>query len=1043
MQAGKKRVFTIPSGTAFLPALVRSILEGRMFTSTSGTPDALELSRWTLLLPTRRAVRACREVFFELEPDCARLLPVIRALGDVDEDELHITGAYGAGAEAELNLPPAASPVQRQFMLANLISEWAQVHPDGPAGQAVNNSISHALHMATSLMQLIDALETGSLKLDDVAEKLQADPDLPMHRSEALAFLGLICEQYPQAMKRAGFIGPQARRSLLLLAESDRLKNAKTAGPVIAAGSTGSIPATATLLATIASLPQGAVVLPGLDTILDDESWAAIDETPQHPQYGMRELLNKMGVERSDVAVIPGLEEHPESHARALLASQLMRPSSMTHLWKDLASLKPDLELACTGLSELVCPEQREQALMIALIMRRAHDEDRACSLITPDRNLARRVSAELSRWNIHVDDSAGEPLTRLPQGMFFRLIGELCSNPLRLHNLIAVLNHALIGTAFAGFEETRKLAQRLEIAVLRQVPSATSLSALPTQVMSAQAQAGKDFAHPMAKKLSPEQWHELSRFVDVLLEMLSPLSCLAENQNRQPLTGFLHAHISVAEMLSNGADDVSDRLWTGEAGSALSDMFRDLLDHAALAPAMTFDDYLEYIISAMSAVSVRRRYPLHPKLRILGLLEARLVQSEQVILGGLNEGSWPGDADPGPWLSRPQHALVGLQMPERRLGLAAHDFVQGLGANRVFMTWARKIGGTPAIPSRWLRRLKAVLEAAGLPDTITPRHGENWGGWALGLDWHKDLTDDQKPAAAKPPCPLPPIEARPRRYSVSRIEKLQRDPYQVYANAILKLKPLEALDRAPGAAERGQLVHSILENFTRAYPGPFPDNAGEILRNSAITITSQQVHDPALRALWLPQIFRMTDWFCELEKDLRHDVLAQIVESEGSVSFRHNDQLITITARADRIDQLDDGQLRIIDYKTGGAKLQGDATKGYKPQLFLEGWIAQSGGFERVSPSQVKSLAYIHLSGGDPPGEMNSGSAKMDIAEEIEHAAEGAQKLVSGYLETSQGFPAKAGQEAWKRKSDYDHLSRWREWGLGVDDSSSEDEGE
>ena len=423
-------VFTIPSSCAFLPSLVSSILDGHLLPGPEGAPDALQLSTWTILLPTRRAVRSCREAFVEADPDTARLLPVIRALGDVDEDEIHITGAYGPSGSTDLELPPAASQVRRQFLLTQIVRDWAKSNPASPAAQAVNDSLSHALTMASSLGKLIDKLETGDILLVDLPELLESEHEMPLHRNEAADFLKIIADIYPAALSEAGLMGPQARRSALLQAEAARLRQRPPRGPVIAAGSTGSVPATADLLATIANLSRGAVILPGLDRNLDSDSWAAIERTPQHPQYGMKELLDMIGVERGQVPDLPGLSATVSGNARALLASEVMRPSETTHLWKDLANCKSEFELACKNITELVCPEVREQALMIAMLMRKAHDEDRGCSLITPDRQLARRVTSELKRWDVHVDDSAGEPLVGTEQGIFF----SPCQRGMRAH---------------------------------------------------------------------------------------------------------------------------------------------------------------------------------------------------------------------------------------------------------------------------------------------------------------------------------------------------------------------------------------------------------------------------------------------------------------------------------------------------------------------------------------------------------------------------------------------------------------------------------
>ncbi len=1044
-------LFTVPAGTPFLNALVKAVLEGRMFNELTTSAQAESLTNWTILLPTRRAVRACREAFLAADGSTARLLPNIRALGDTDEDEINITGSWGPSGTAELALKPAASDLQRQFLMSKIVQDWARKEPAGLAAQSLIDSTFHALQMARSLLQLIDSLETGEITLAELPERLASDDDMPRHRSEALDFLSIIVREYPAALESAGIMGPQARRSALLSLEADRLRKNPPTAPIIAAGSTGSIPATSRLLATIAHLPLGAVVLPGLDQALDDESWNKISE--QHPQFGMKELLAAMQAEREDVALLPGVTVSESAAARSRLALEAMRPSETTGKWRELAGLHETFQKATQGITELVCPETREQASMIAMVMRKTLDENRPCSLITPDRQLARRVSSELLRWNIHVDDSAGEPLSGLAPGIFFRLVSDVCAPDARPHHIVALLGHILTSNELLLDQKTLPLARKLEIALLRQMHGAHKLNGLKERVRLAKVRASEDYVHATVRALTDDDWLQMEAFAAEIEQRLKPLSELAQNGTPAPLEQLLTAHIAAAEAISAGNSTSPQQLWAGEAGTSLSETLREVLDHAASAPKMSFRDYRDFMSSVLASVPVRRRYPLHPKLKILGLLEARLVQSEVVILGGLNEGIWPGDMDPGAWLSRPQYALARLPMPERRLGLAAHDFVQGLSAEQVYLTWARKSGGTPTVPSRWLLRLRAVLEAAGLKDALKPREGMNWAGWAMGLDWHEDMPAGLKPAPALQPVPVPPPDARPAHYSVTRIGKLIEDPYAVFAEAVLKLKPLETLNTEPGAAERGQFVHKVVEVFSSSHPGPMPADARDLMLAIADDIIADYAPDEALRALWLPQAARMIDWFCEAEAELRQNVISQHTERTATYAVTWAERDITITARADRIDVLRSGGLRIIDYKTGEAKMTRlfkskdmiAQNAGYKPQLFVEGWLAKKGAFEGIPAGEAEQLMYIRLSGGEPAGEINASPTDPGyiLAEEIEATAEGVRNIITGYLQPEQGFPARSGEKAWNRKEDYDHLSRWREWGLGTEAGTDEGGGE
>ncbi|MDX1717872.1 MAG: double-strand break repair protein AddB [Anderseniella sp.] len=1020
-------VYNIPPDVEFLRALVRAILEGRLFGEAA--PDSMALSRWTIMLPTRRSVRALRETFMQVAPGEARMLPVIRALGDVDEDELIIH----AGA-SEIELPPAASDHQRQFMLAGMVREWAVTNPASHAAQIVSGSVAQALRMATSMMQLIDHLDNGDISLADVPAALLNDSELPLHHEEAIGFLSIIAERYPAAMRDAGLLGPAERRARLLRLEAERLAANPPDAPVIAAGSTGSLPATAALLHTVACLPQGCVVLPGLDTSLDEESWQALGE--QHPQFGLRELLHLFGITRDDVQALPGIARRDDGKPRVRLASELMRPTETTHKWHDLREHKPTLEQACRSIRWLEAPDMREQALMIALAMRKALHEDRRCALITPDRQLARRVSAELARWNVHVDDSAGEPLSMHPAGVFFELVSAASLPDAAPESVVALLTHPLIGEALAPDDDPRLLARELEIAVFRQLHEGHRLHNLTAGLARAREVAGGQHADPALKRIAESgRWPVLEAYAARLEALFNGVCGLASSVSPHPLKDMLHAHITLAEALASDGEDTPQRLWLGEAGQALSSLLRALLDEADAAPAMPLADYCTWIADGLRQVPVRRRFPLHPSLSILGLLEARLVQPDMVILGGLNEGVWPAAADPGPWLSRPQHQMLKLALPERRLGLAAHDFAQSLCAGEVVLAWTRKAGGTPLVPSRWLLRLNAVLQAAGLKDAAQP--DETLAAIAHQLD----KRGSAQGLPVEPPEPKPPVSSRPKRLSVTRIARLLRDPYWAYAYYVLGLRPLPPLGRVPGPAERGQLAHKVVERFAREYPDAMPDNAAEILCAMAEEETARTVPDAALRTIWGIQLARAMDWFAGRDSQLRETVQKIHVEIDGRLDVPIGSETFTISAKADRIDELTSGNARIIDYKTGTATFSKKTAQNYSPQLDLEGWILQEGGFKGIAPQTASELMYIRLSGGHPPGELiESRDQKFPTPDRIETAASGFRQLMASYQRPERGYPARTGDEAWGRRSDYDHLSRWREWGLGRDGSGEGD---
>jgi ATP-dependent helicase/nuclease subunit B len=488
-------VFTVPPGVPFLAALARAILAGGFPAPAMAPPDPLDLARWTILLPTRRAARSLMVAFLEAGGGTARLLPRIRALGDVEEEDLLFADAE-AGIEA---IAPAISPLQRLFLLASLIRDWAGQYPRGRLAAALVHSPVQALLLARSLARLIDSFDTEQVDLEAIAGLVEGE--LAGHQEMVLDFLALVRVRLPGEMTRLGLVSPAERRNKLMAEEALRLESGGATGPVIAAGSTGSVPATARLLTAVAKMTHGAVVLPGLDVDLEPESWDQL--RPQHPQFGMRELLKLMGVERCEVRLLPGIGRTPDRDARGWLASEIMRPAETSERWHDtMAHNRERLALALRGMSAIAAPGRREEATAIALIMRRTLQvPGRTAALVTPDRGLARQVKAELKRWTIEIDDSAGEPLIRTPAGAFAALVAEAAASGFGARELVALFNHPLCRF---GLERSALVAaaSTLEIAALRGVAVEPGLAGLAKALDSAPDRASLRHAHPLLARI-------------------------------------------------------------------------------------------------------------------------------------------------------------------------------------------------------------------------------------------------------------------------------------------------------------------------------------------------------------------------------------------------------------------------------------------------------------------------------------------------------------------------------------------------------------
>src|ERR1700743_2706454 len=345
------RVFNVPLSVPFLRCVIAALVDGRLVAGFEARKNPENLAKATLYLPTRRAGRMAREVFLdELNTDAA-VLPRIVALGDIDEDELAFAQAATPGAAA-LDIPPAMDGLQRRLLLAQLIAAWAKRIRPGDPTQAplVLGGPDSTLALADDLARLMDDMVTRTVEwsaLDGLVPEA-----LDKYWQLTLEFLGIARQYWPEILKTHGKMEPAARRDLLIEAEAARL-TAHHDGPVIAAGSTGSMPGTAKFLHAVAGLPNGAVVLPGLDTDLDDEAWQSIggikgadgqfttQPSSNHPQFAMHALLQRFGIKRSDVEILGQVAPH----GRDVLASEAMRPSNATAHWHQrLAGAPPRLK---------------------------------------------------------------------------------------------------------------------------------------------------------------------------------------------------------------------------------------------------------------------------------------------------------------------------------------------------------------------------------------------------------------------------------------------------------------------------------------------------------------------------------------------------------------------------------------------------------------------------------------------------------------------------------------------------------------------------
>ncbi|TAJ87693.1 MAG: double-strand break repair protein AddB [Reyranella sp.] len=972
-----KGLFTIGTERRFADELARVVL-------AEHGGDPLSLADVLILLPTRRSVRALREAFLRAADGTPTILPRMAPLGDVDDGEWEIASGDGDA----LTLPPAIDPAEREALLAQLVAAFTD-----DQGHPIAQSAAQALKLARELGRLLDELAIEGVSFDRLEGLVEGN--FASHWQRTLKFLAIVGEHWPQMLAARGRIDAIERRTLAIRNQAKRWRARPPQTPVIAAGSTGSQPATRDLLATIAELPQGAVVLPGVDHDMDEASWDALD--PSHPQYGLRELLTALGRARSDVAEWPGAAG---GSARHFLITELMRPAETSESW-----VKPE-PASLEHVTRADCATPHQEALVVALALRSVLDTPaRTAALVTPDRELARRVTAELKRWHIDIDDSAGASLADTPPAALLHALIAAIDSGFAPVELLALLKHPLctLGSERAAVLDATR---RLDRKCLRGLKPAPGLDAIRARVDEAK------FGDPASRAA-------VRTLVDRLGDATSAL--VAMMQGDAAPDALLDATVAAAEKIAS-----VEALWSGDAGSALADALGRLRTAWTDRPAIASGEWPGLFAAMLEPETIRPAFGRHPRLSIWGPLEARLQRADLLVLGGLNEGTWPPAVETGPWINRPMRAELGLQQPERRIGLSAHDFVAALGAERVLLTRAEREGGAPTVPSRWLARLDALFGyepgSAPVPEYIQ-RGRRSFVAWAEAID---------RPDVYAPwlrPEPRPPLEARPTRLSVSSVEQWRRDPYGLYARRILGLEALDPLEAELGAADRGNALHDALDEFLRAHPsGVLPPDAVREFEALGEKHLADLLTAPAERAFWWPRFQRLARWFVGQE-NARRAVGTKLLASESNAAMTVGpaSHPLRIEARADRVDELERGAWEIIDYKTGRVPTKDELEALFAPQLLLEAAMAERGGFEKIDGrAKTVRLSYWQANGLGDGGKVSEIKGSDELVAEMMALVE---KMAGHFANPNTPYPALPWPAYGPYFNDYAHLERIAEW--------------
>ncbi|MEX2696733.1 double-strand break repair protein AddB [Rhizobium mongolense] len=1057
------RVLTIPAGLPFLKTLAATLCNGGLTPLFRHDPnDPLSLSKVTIYLPTRRAARVLRSEFVDLLGGRSAILPVIRPLGETDDD----SGYFEEALPATLDLAQPLSNTARLLELARLILAWRnrlpeivrRIHADSPL--AAPASPADAIWLARNLAELIDSIETEDREWSELT-KLDAE-DHALWWQLTAEFLQIAIAFWPERLAELGKSSPARHRNAILRAEAHRLATAKPAGPIIIAGSTGSMPATADLIAAVANLPEGVIVLPGLDLSMPDAHWqmvapeiAAFERTNpasrSHPQYGLSSLLKRLNLTRGDVVAIEGAEQ--DLHRRAEILSRALAPAEATSNWGEWKKELPDdaLAAAFADVSLIEATNEREEATAIAIALRLALEQpgrngDSQTALITPDRNLARRVMAELSRFGILADDSAGTPLAAMLQGTLLQLLLEATLRPGDPVTIVALLKHPL---ARFGLERgaLTQAVEALELLALRGGVAAVDISALEPLLEHQLSEQARDRHAPNWRRSLPpeavEQARNLARRVSNATEPLASALVRHRPDGRGLTASFTLSDWAERTGRALEAVAVDERgnlanLWAGEAGDSLASLLGEVIETQGEIEA-DGPQWIDIMAALSAGQAVKPRALSHPRVFIFGTLEARLQSVDTLILGGLNEGSWPGQTANNPFISRTMKTEIGLEPPERRIGQLAHDFVMASGTRHLIYSRSLRQGSTPTVASRWLQRLLA-LGGEAFERQLKAR-GDRFVHW-VGL-----LDESKSQAPAQRPSPTPPLELQPKSYSFSEVGRLRRDPYAVYARRILRLDPVDPFNRDPGAAERGTLYHTIIDCFVREGHAAGTPEAAQAMETILMERFDMEHLPSHIDAVWRPRFREVARAFLEWEAERRPAIRKTYTEVRGGVELEPIS--IRLTGVADRIDVTGPNTADIIDYKTGYNPSTAQARALLDPQLALEAAALSAGAFRDVGSLTPQDLIYVRLRPGsrfDADVVNNETSTRSDKAKSaLDLAGESIDQLVKfvSLLQSGErGFTSRLiPAQQFDFGGDYDHLARVSEWSTAENEEGGGDE--
>ena len=1001
-------IFHIPPSNDFIKHFVEGLLSRFEPGVLSSNPEFL--GRLKILTSNKRLAKKIEET---LQFHGFIILPKIVQLDDLSEF-FYATPVENTGDDKGQSNFQIISNLERLLLLKNLIQE---------AQKNVSTKMTKltCYDLAKSLGSLVDELSTNNVSVKDL-EKI-TEEELPQHLQLNLLLMKQVVGRYKKALMGAEFIDKSSKYILDVNNLTNHWKLQPYGMPLLIVGSTGSQKATATLMYAISKLPQGLVVLPGLDIHLTDRSWKNL--TPDHPQYGFFSLSKNWGLtisERNEIIKAPSwLESDFVDHAssdvaiRAHFFSLLMRPAPVTDEWRSEGkSILGKLNLALDGISLIEAENPRLEAAAICVSIKEAVNEGLTVALITPSKQVARRVTAELKRWKIVPYNSLGISLAATDLGIFLRQGALVINSGFDFNYVLALLKNRNCGGEYA--------LHSINILKLQKMPQQSEMSFLDLADSEWLNDQDYEFIN----------WYSwLSKiFKDSVVELEIDF-----------LSNIVNVHKEFSQRLINGYCSKKDELnpsnyrgscWKSGAGIAVSIVLNQLSDISKETGKIEFWEYRKILENLLAEANYNpESHSLNSPVFIWGTLESRTQHADVFILAGLNEGIWPGYYKDDLWLNRSIRSVIGIDLLERKIGLSAHDFQQAAMAKKLILSRSLREKNVPSVSSRWLLRLENLL--TGLGDggikylTDIRSRGEALLQLAREL-YSSDLLTNALSSEVKNralrPAPIPPLITRPNRLSVTEIDTLIKNPYSIYAKRILNLRKIEDFQNTADPRTKGNIIHSTMEKFIGEHINELP-NLNEsciALRKKFNMILESTLIPIDVKILWKVQFSMRVNSIilCELRRRLIGRPIALEIYGRYMIGL-NTDEFFLVTAKADRIDECPEGFI-IYDYKTGQVS-RGDLERN-SPQLDIEALMLRSGSLEGIPKGKILGLRLVGL--GTQPIEYLKDVKAHDLDEWQSYLVRLIQRMKLEYS----SFPARlfTGKNS-IFTDNYEHLSRYGVW--------------